>query len=81
MYAGIESCIKGAFGDVLRGVDTGFYVDAPCAMNFLMDFWSGVGMLDVIYVVGNIGTYGSRFADGSKLAVDIGHYGYIRHTV
>ena len=52
----VESSIKGTLGNVLRGIDTGLDIDAAGAVSRLMDHGGGMGMLDVLYIVGDVGT-------------------------
>ena len=52
----VESGIKGTLGNVLRGIDSRLDIDAASAVNLLMEHGSGMGMLDVLNVVGDVGT-------------------------
>ena len=68
----VESGIKGTLGNVLRGIDTGLDINAAGAVNLLMEHGSGMRMLDVLNVVGDVGTEISGIAEGGETGTDEG---------
>mgnify|MGYP005883518909 CR=1 FL=1 len=70
--SGVESGIKGAFGDVLRGVDTWLDINAARAVNLLVELRGGMRMLDMLYVVGDVGTEIGCLAESGQYGTEEG---------